>query len=57
MATKPKAKAKRAHEKDGQFSADDPSTPEKNEAFVDSKPPAEKKSRRKVVVDAPARRR
>ena len=37
MATKKKApakkKTKRAHEEDGTFTADDPSTPEVNEAF------------------------
>ena len=33
---KPPEKGKRAHEEDGTFKADDPSTPDKNEAYVES---------------------
>ena len=41
----PPAKPKRARTKKGQFKADDPSTPNVNEAWVDGKAPKPKKKR------------
>jgi|TARA_B100001750_G_C15122504_1_gene405744 hypothetical protein len=50
MAVKPKKAApkktrKRAHKKDGSFKADDPSTPDINEAFESQDQDAEQKRR------------
>tara|TARA_R110002020_G_scaffold82687_7_gene205070 strand:- start:6234 stop:6437 length:204 start_codon:yes stop_codon:yes gene_type:complete len=45
-----KKMAKRAKDKNGKFIADDPSTPDVNEAYVDGKSPKKKKAKKKTAT-------
>ena len=49
-------KPKRARKKSGQYKADDPSTPDINEAYVDGKAPAKKKPAAKKTAKKTAKK-